>query len=31
MQAKSVEDGVVHLCQRCGLTITIAPTPKKDA
>jgi hypothetical protein len=30
MQATKIENGIVHLCQHCGLTITIAPTPKKD-
>jgi hypothetical protein len=31
MQATRTENSVVHLYQRCGLSITIAPLPKKDA
>ena len=31
MQATTIENGVIHLCQQCGLTITVAPTSKKEA
>ena len=31
MQATRLEDRIVHRCQRCELTITIAPIPKKEA
>ena len=30
MQATRSEDKIVHLCQRCGLTVTVGPPPKKD-
>jgi hypothetical protein len=31
MQATKLEDGIIHRCERCDLTITIKPMPKKDA
>jgi hypothetical protein len=31
MQATRLDDRIIHRCQRCDLTITIAPMPKKDA
>jgi Zn-finger nucleic acid-binding protein len=30
MQATKTEEKIVHLCQRCGLTITVGSLPKKD-
>jgi Zn-finger nucleic acid-binding protein len=31
MQATTTDDKIVHLCQQCGLTITVVAPPKKDA
>jgi hypothetical protein len=29
MQLKSVPNGTIHICQRCGLEIAVIPEPKK--
>jgi hypothetical protein len=31
MQVDKIENGFIHQCKSCGLTITVAPLPKKRA